>query len=215
VATLSSISLSAKLALTAGALATAFAWRWPRATGRGLLLAATLVPLATALVMPLLPDPQALWAMELPLPPSAHHRLTIWRFATERIAEHPLIGWGTDESRRIAGGDTTLLFTRMLPGEVLQTIPEPVMPLHPHNGLLQAWLELGLVGLGLILAVLAVLFARVQAIADRPARAGLLAACAAALTVYSVSYGAWQSWWLSGLWLIAAASWAIVPRRAP
>ncbi len=35
---------------------------------------------------------------------SGVHRLLIWRFSDDRIAEHPLLGWGMDASRAIPGG---------------------------------------------------------------------------------------------------------------
>ena len=35
---------------------------------------------------------------------SAGHRLLIWSFTGNRIAEHPVLGWGLDSSRAIPGG---------------------------------------------------------------------------------------------------------------
>ena len=63
---------------------------------------------------------------------SAGHRLWIWSFAGDRIAERPLTGWGLDASRSIPGGKDPIR-----PGETW-------LPLHPHNASLQLWLELGI-----------------------------------------------------------------------
>lgn len=76
------------------------------------------------------------------------------------------------------------------------------MPLHPHNASLQLWLELGAVGalLGaalVFLAQIAIKRARYSA-ADT---AAAFAAFAAAFVVAGLSYGIWQSWWHSVLWL--------------
>ena len=52
---------------------------------------------------------------------SAGHRLLIWSFVGERIAEHPLLGWGLDASRAIPGGKD----------EVRPGLSR--LPLHPHK----------------------------------------------------------------------------------
>ena len=39
---------------------------------------------------------------------SAGHRLEIWHFAGQRIAERPLLGWGLDASRAIPGGNALI-----------------------------------------------------------------------------------------------------------
>ena len=82
---------------------------------------------------------------------SAGHRLLIWSFAGDRIAERPLIGWGLDASRAIPGGDDPIR-----PGESW-------MPLHPHNAALQLWLELGVPGAVLFALLAALALARLAA----------------------------------------------------
>ena len=118
------------------------------------------------------------------------HRLQIWEYTAGLIAQKPVFGWGVDSSR--------YLNTR---GEG----PTAVMPLHPHNGALQIWLELGAVGaiIATVLAV-AVCVAIDRVIVDRTQRAGALAALTSAVTIICLSYGIWQYWWLSGLWITAA-----------
>ena len=79
-----------------------------------------------------------------------------------------------------------------------------VMPLHPHNGALQVRLELGLPGTALMAALVAWIFAWAGQ-AARP-RLTAAAACAAAtgyMTIGSLSFGAWQSWWLAVAWILA------------
>ena len=121
---------------------------------------------------------------------SAGHRLLIWSFAGDRIAEHPLIGWGLDASRAMPGG-----------GELIRT-DESWMPLHPHNAALQLWLELGVPG-AVLFALLAGLAWRVLAAAPWPRP--FAAAAGASLTIGLVgsltTYGIWQEWWLGDLWL--------------
>lgn len=78
-------------------------------------------------------------------------RVHMWLAAGERIAEHPLLGWGPGSARALIGA---------VPGL-------PPLP-HFHNLYLQAWVELGLVGL-VLLAGLAV---ALVAAARRARRAG-------------------------------------------
>lgn len=128
---------------------------------------------------------------------SAVHRLQIWHFVAEAIAQRPLLGWGLNASRELPGG-----IEEFAPGARR-------LPLHPHNALLQWWLELGLVGaaLGTALIILAVHGAArlrpVPADMSIPARAAALALVCSAVCVALVGYGIWQSWWMAVLWLAA------------
>jgi O-antigen ligase len=119
---------------------------------------------------------------------SAGHRLLIWSFAGDRIAERPLTGWGLDASRAIPGGDDPIR-----PGETW-------MPLHPHNAALQVWLELGAPG-AVLLALLVALVWGVLARVEWPPL--FAAAAGASLMIAFVgcfgTYGIWQEWWLGTL----------------
>ena len=118
---------------------------------------------------------------------SGLHRLHIWRFTAERIAEAPVLGWGMDASRRIPGGNTKL------PGG------GNIMGLHPHNASLQIWLELGGVGAVLWAILLAGLWLRAGDLGRRSERAVATGLLLAGLTVANLSFGIWQTWWLVAL----------------
>ncbi len=122
--------------------------------------------------------------------PSVRHRLLIWRFVSDRIYERPVIGWGLDASRTMPGGkDGPMTGTELL-------------PLHPHNVLLQLWLELGGIGIVILSAGLAAGVLKLRRILPEPAHlAFALGGVAAAAAMASIGYGAWQTWWLSSLWL--------------
>ena len=78
------------------------------------------------------------------------------------------------------------------------------LPLHPHNIPLQIWLELGGIGILLYLGVLFGIGRIIWAWHGPPVWAAALAASTASyLTVSSLSFGAWQSWWLATAWLTA------------
>jgi exopolysaccharide production protein ExoQ len=137
---------------------------------------------------------------------SAGHRLYIWSFARDRIAEHALAGWGLDASRAMPGGGDPVR-----PGQTW-------MPLHPHNAPLQLWLELGVPG-AVVFALLVGLAWLGLAQVDWPppfaAAAG--GSLTAALVASLASYGVWEEWWLSTLWfaLYAILVMGRVARDAP
>ena len=180
----------------------------PRLVGAVAALAILAMPLLTNLI-PQIPSAS--------LPPSAVHRLVIWDFAAARIAEKPITGWGLEASRAIPGGRArpdaaTLdrLNIRAPAQRDFLAMPHvQVMPLHPHNGALQLWLELGgigaLIGAALILA-LGVAASRSAAPA---VGAGILASAA---VTGMLSFGLWQAWWVASL-LLAMVALALVPRR--
>jgi O-antigen ligase len=161
-----------------------------------------LVPLVSPPEQPLLP--RAL------LKPSAIHRLVIWQFTDARIAERPALGWGMDAARSMPGHNQY----RSLPDAQGVEQRYELMPLHPHNGALQVWVELGAVG-ALIAALITVVPLARLAGRDVPSldRAAGLASLAAAAVEVSLSYGVWQSWWVATLWL--AAGFVAATRDAP
>ena len=201
-------SHAAMLAMVTGLVAALIAWPAPR------FIAAVMIVgmVAIAFLLPaLLPDGPTIehWYALAPMKASAPHRLAIWHFVAERIGERPFLGWGMDASRAIPGGAA-------LVQEVMPALPlgpsAQILPLHPHNAALQWRLELGLPGTVIALAFVALVLWRAVR-AHAPAIA--LGFAAAALTIAVLSFGAWQAWWLSSLWLVAAFIAATTEERVP
>jgi O-antigen ligase len=196
-------SHACKLAFLVAVPTTLIARFLPRLTARLLLL--TLV-LAAFLLPPLLPDGPGIAAIQhrLPaLPGSAIHRLAIWRYTADAIARRPLTGWGMDASRALPGGEAPV--QRYFP-EIAISPNAQALPLHPHDAALEWRLELGLPGTLLALGVVALALERLARarLAALP-RALAMGYAAAALSIALLSFGAWQAWWLSTLWLATAA----------
>jgi O-antigen ligase len=204
---------TARLATIAGLAAALLSLAAPRLVPR---LIGAMLGLAI-LVMPLLVG----FIPKMPtanLPLSAVHRLVIWDFTVARIAEKPLTGWGLEASRAMPGGraqpDTATLdrlnITNPAQRAFLANPHVEVMPLHPHNGALQLWLELG--GIGALLG--AVLMLALGFAASRSAvpavGAGMLASAA---VTGMLSFGLWQAWWVASL-LLAMVALHLIPRRS-
>ncbi len=172
----------------------------PRAVAAVIALLVAGSFLTAPLVIRHLPPPKEL-AEAIPfMPNSMMHRLAIWRFTADHVVERPLAGWGFDASREIPGGDRDIPAPVRNFGQVTE-VGFQAMPLHPHNLMLQIWLELGFVGI----AGFVVLSLSIIAAALRPPSltAPALGMTVGALVVGAASFGAWQAWWVSAQWLFA------------
>jgi O-antigen ligase len=206
---------SAKIAAVAGVAAAFAAMAAPRLVARAaaagfaaLFLAA---PLIFAAGLSRAPDLSG-------LPVSAAHRVLIWDFVTDRIAEKPVLGWGMEASRAIPGGTGTFdratldRFGLDSPAERGSFAAPNVqrLPLHTHNNALQVWLELGGVG-ALLAAALAVVV--MLAAGSTPIAPAALGAAVAAAVTGQLSFGAWQPWWIAAMVMAAVTIRALSIRR--
>lgn len=186
------------LAFAMAPVAGVLAWRLPRLAIAGLVAATLMLAFALPVLAPRGAGIARIQQDAPMLQPSAIHRLAIWRFVGDRIAERPLLGWGMDSARAIPGGQMEV--DTMFP-ELHLPATAQVLPLHPHDAALQWRLELGVPGIVLVLLLVG---SALWYAAQRPPgwqRALIFAYAATAWTVAMLSFGAWQAWWLSTLWL--------------
>ncbi len=139
---------------------------------------------------------------------SAVHRLVIWRFASGKIMERPFLGHGLRASRVIPGGREKVLL-----GGTSPRVERDIFSVHPHNGPLEWWLELGLPGAVLGALAVFLLFRWPERIGDPVVRALLVGQLTTAYGIFNLSFGAWQTWWLVALVLAAFVA-AIVTEGA-
>jgi O-antigen ligase len=200
--------LATMAGLGAAAISLAAPRLGPRLVGAVVALAILAMPLLTNLI-PQIPSAS--------LPPSAVHRLVIWDFAAQRIAEKPITGWGLEASRAMPGGraqpDAATLDRLNIRAQAQRAfVTQPhaeLMPLHPHNGALQLWLELGVIGALIGAALMLALGVAASRSAAPAVGAGMLASAA---VTGMLSFGLWQAWWVASL-LLAMVALALVPRR--
>jgi O-antigen ligase len=117
----------------------------------------------------------------------------IWNFAGMKATENTLKGYGFYNSRDIAGGKDAI---------PLNNQSTPVgwvnLPNHPHNGMLQMWLELGLVGLSLyVLLIVASLSWMLKYVQSTLQRAVMVAMLVTYLGVSLLAFNIWQEWWIA------------------
>ena len=192
--------------LVAGVVVFGVALALPRAMPWIMAAVIAVGVVAAPLIPGLLPNPLEPGA-KIPWPTlSAAHRVVIWNNTVKHIRNNPIVGGGFDTARSLYGSMDKVLYRypESIIGKPATTLYEPI-PLHPHNGVLQVWLELGMVGalilLGLLLAVVRAIATGIEAGADR---ATALAMLTTMMTIASISFGAWQSWWLTSILLASA-----------
>jgi O-antigen ligase len=145
----------------------------------------------------MLQDPISQINSLMPLPSSAEHRIGIWKFTSDKTVENPIIGWGMNASKTIPGG-TAFLYTK--DGKHIGRS----LPLHPHNVILQTWLELGLPGVILFVALcIFIIMTSVNRFRLKFESAAIFGQFITILGIANLSFGMWQAWWIAAIWLSA------------
>ena len=150
------------------------------------------------------------------LPNSGVHRIAIWQTTAARIHERLWLGHGFDTARSLYPQSTTVdvRFAKPTMGRSEGFNSEPI-PLHPHNMILQIWLELGAAGAVAALAALLSIFVGLARMPlEKTERAAGYGFFVTALAIAAAVAGAWQAWWLSALGLSAAFLVATFSRRS-
>lgn len=148
--------------------------------------------------------PNTLGNMFYYLPLSYQHRFFIWNEMSKKALESPIIGHGFDYATTLSDGPIMCL-KKIYFSWNLHPIEFSFSPLvdigcghiftsHPHNGIVQVWVELGLVGIILLSGVLYLLTSKIAKIQNPAERA----CCFGLLLFYEVimlvSSGLWQKW---------------------
>lgn len=111
-------------------------------------------------------------------------RMEIWDYIARKALENPLYGFGVEAARAIDHFDTAMLYT---PTDHI---------LHPHNFILQLWIELGVIGAFIAAVFCLYILHAIWRIEDLNVRRFALAIYLAIFFMACTSYGIWQGWWL-------------------
>jgi O-antigen ligase len=197
-------SQAAQLGLLTGSIVFAATLVSPRRTAVGVVGGAVVVMLLSPLLFAHLSSYLPERLLEALAEAHALHRLEIWDWYSTILSERWITGFGLDASGSITSAPVL--------GALPPTAVEALESGHPHNAVLQLWVELGLVGALLAAATLSALGRLV--FQGGGSRGSLpLAAFACGFSIACVGHGAWQSWWLASL--LATAAWFLCVRRAP
>jgi O-antigen ligase len=164
-----------------------------------------IIVLAAPLIAAKLPDPTQPGSGLAKLSNSAIHRIAIWTVSDRLIRERPVLGHGFESARMQfrSGSAIEQVVLPDVPDRQFTIRSEPI-PLHPHNFILQVWLETGVIGASCLAAFLAYVTRHASdatgGIRDRLITFGLIGS---AFCIANISFGAWQSWWLGTLFLAA------------
>lgn len=141
------------------------------------------------------------------LPFSAKHRMFIWHYTAEHIIQSPWVGLGHDFSRVLSKQQ----FIRIH----YLGINLNLFPLYPHNNIMQIFLELGAVGMGICFLLAYKYLHSIRTMINHMNNAWGAAAYAffvAYISIGAISFGIWQSWWLVTLIYIAFLTCTLRPR---
>lgn len=124
-------------------------------------------------------------------PVTLQERFRIWGNVSARISDAPIVGIGADNSTT---ADTNN-----------EIVPDGgrAPPRHPHNMLLQTWLELGALGVAILLGMVLLLFRSIREL-ENLSQAFALATLATIVTEAAATWNLWSSWFLAGLMIISA-----------
>jgi len=174
---LSATGLAALLAGMAVWLAASYAPRMVRlGMGGGLTVLALALPLLMRVLARARPELSDLVKM------SGIHRLEIWDYMSARILERPLAGWGLGAAIGVP----------IRPEELATYLYADAGGIYPHNQWIELWLETGLPGVALALAMVWLALNRIGGRWQAYALAALASTLTASMLNFEITT---DSWW--------------------
>lgn len=132
--------------------------------------------------------------MESSLSNALKSRIEIWDFSSRRAIEKPVLGWGLKSSPFIPPrGENSVLYDFEM----------PIRHLHPHDGVIQIWLELGIVGVIIFLSFLGGIWRAIGEISSESVQKFAALSFAVGFLYILPSFGIWQTWFMSTLSIFA------------
>lgn len=135
--------------------------------------------------------------------PSYIERLYIWNDVAESILVDPWKGVGMNGSRSHEKATQLRRWSYVDQKGKVHEKETQRLSVHPHNMILQLWLELGIVGfvLGVLLTyqIASQIYRSSLTLIEKAASAGLFMTT---FLIVWVNLGFWQNWWIAGLWMV-------------
>ena len=134
---------------------------------------------------------------------SFQHRLFYWDNASRLTLKAPVLGYGGEASRYFSEIPDPRPQKVYVDGEAVYSIDGKLLGVHPHNGVIQLWLEYGAVGALFCLAGLWCWYRYWMSARDRRTQAARFALFSAVFVVMNAAWGAWQTDWIAIIILTA------------
>jgi Lipid A core - O-antigen ligase and related enzymes len=128
---------------------------------------------------------------------SFQHRLFYWDNASRLTLEAPLLGYGGEASRYFSEIPDPRPQKAYVNGEAVYSMDGKLVGLHPHNGVIQLWLEYGALGALFLLAGLWCWYRYWVDAPDRRTQAARFALFSAVFVAMNAAWGAWQTDWVA------------------
>jgi len=122
----------------------------------------------------------------------AGHRLEIWDYISRYALQHPFFGYGVEATRAITDFDCKFVFN------------DSNLVLHPHNFVVQIWIEFGLFGILIAMGLMYKALSLIQTKFTVEQQKILLPTFLSTLLASSTAYGMWQGMWVGALFYTAA-----------
>tara|TARA_Y100001970_G_C14201821_1_gene841549 strand:+ start:668 stop:1885 length:1218 start_codon:yes stop_codon:yes gene_type:complete len=124
------------------------------------------------------------------------HRIGIWEYSSKATLNYLPLGLGFDSSRHLGGRNDKIEQMRKN-----ENYAPDALPLHPHNAVIQIWLELGAVGIFLFLVLFFYIIKIINRIKNLYKKAIGMSLIGSIAPPLLLNFGIWQAWWLSSIML--------------
>ena len=124
----------------------------------------------------------------------AGNRLEIWDYVSRYALQNPLLGYGIEATRDVTDFDSKAVFWHS--SDVL----------HPHNFVMQIWIEFGLFGILVASSLMYVLLTNIERKFSYNQQKILLPTVMATLVPAAFAYGLWQGLWIGLMFHVAAVA---------
>ncbi len=129
------------------------------------------------------------------------HRIGIWEYSSNAAIKHLPFGLGFDSSRYLGSKNDKIEQMRKN-----KNYAPDALPLHPHNAVIQIWLELGGIGVLLLLGLLYSSIRIINKIKNIYQKAIGISLVGSITPPLILNFGVWQAWWLATIMLCISLS---------
>jgi len=137
------------------------------------------------------------WPTSTVLNSSMKSRVEIWDQGARRAFEKPIAGWGLDSAPLIPNRS-----------EMSYTGKNYIHHMHPHNGAIQIWEEMGLIGVAMTCVLFFLFYTRICTLSSTKAQRYAVFMWGTVFAYTLSIWGLWQTWFMATLVFMGVMTWA-------